>query len=131
MAKQHDNSQQETLQNHPCDDPARDYPARRLKDLPSYDPDSLIQQTIRLYDDLGEVTALHNWIYDALHAQLLSDAGFEVNYHDLGLSLLFDWLKQRDQATKDNLQQLLEQLQAAYDTNSLEQPRALYCVAAA
>ena len=126
MTKQHDNPQPQHQQQ-ALPEKSSDNPMPPLDDLPSYDPDSLIQQTIRAYDDLGEVTSLHNWMYDALHAQLISEEGFEANYHDLGLSLVLAWLKQRDQTAKDNLQRVLEQLQAACDS-TLKEPPALYCV---
>lgn len=90
----------------------------------------LIQlEAIQAYDDFGEVTSLHHWTYDALHAQLTGDMGFAPKYHEHGLSLLFDWLKHRDQAAKTNLSQIVEYLQSLPDPNTVEEPAPPYLVA--
>ncbi len=123
MTNDTDDPRQDPLQNNSSDHsgPAPATP-------PSTLPESLILQTISAYDDLGEVTALHRWVYDALHAQLVSDMNVDADYHEFGLSLLLSWLKCRDQTAKNNIKQVLERMQALHKADNIEDPPALYCV---
>lgn len=66
------------------------------------------EQLIQLYDELAEVVALNNFLYDAF-LSLASDeqTGIEVNT-SIGLSVICRWLKQRQTGLKERLKILVE-----------------------